>query len=56
MTLAHVLCSNFKENGSQEVSETVRCFGDKSWQNAFFAAILRPFGRGRQTFAAERAT
>jgi len=40
----HVLCSNFKKIGRQEVSETMCCFGDKIFKNVIFAAILRPFG------------
>jgi len=46
--LVHVLCSNFTDIVRREVGETMRCFADKkSSQNAFFGAILRPFGVGR---------
>ena len=60
-TPIHVLCSNFTEIVRREVGETIRCNADKKGsRNAemrvFFGAILRPFGKGRQTFARSRAT
>ena len=40
------------EIGSREVGETMRCFGYKKFAKCVFvAAILRPFGGGRQMFA-----
>ena len=60
MTPIHVLFSNFTEIGRQKVGETmrtVRCLGDKEVRKMrFFAAILRPFGGGRQKCAEERPT
>ena len=42
MTTIHVLCSNFTEIGHREVDETIRCFGDKNSQNAFFSPCFAP--------------
>jgi len=52
----HVLCSNFTKIVCREAGERMHCFVDKEvYKMRVFGAILRPFNRGCQTFAEERA-